>query len=92
MNGGPIDILKIDKGFIQEIVSASDEMPLVAAMISLAHTLGLEVVAEGVETDEQGHFLRMRGCELMQGYAFSRPIPAADFEALATKSLGSAVA
>ena len=72
----PIQTLKIDKSFVQEITSAAHHAPLLAAMIGLAHDLGLQVVAEGVETPEQGAFLRRRGCDFAQGFYFSRPLSA----------------
>ena len=76
----PIDTLKIDKSFVQEVTDERPEVPLLAAMVSLAHDLGLEVVAEGVETREQATFLRAQGCDMAQGYLFARPQSAADLE------------
>lgn len=82
----PIDTLKIDRSFVQRIRSRHDVAPIVAAVIALAHSLGMQVVAEGVETDEQAQFLRDHGCEQMQGFLFSHPLPAADVEALLRRS------
>jgi diguanylate cyclase (GGDEF)-like protein len=79
---GKVDTLKIDKSFLEDVRASDDDAPLVTAMISLGHSLGMEVVAEGVETAEQGAFLRRNGCDLAQGYFFSRPVPAQDFEDL----------
>jgi len=78
----PVDRLKIDRSFISEIRNEHDDAPLVAAMIGLAHRLGLAVTAEGVETPEQLAFLRHNGCDLLQGYLISPPVPTERFEAL----------
>ena len=72
----PIHTLKIDRSFVSEVHGPTDHAPLLAAMVGLAHDLGLSVVAEGVETLEQNDFLRRRGCDMAQGYLFSRPVPA----------------
>jgi diguanylate cyclase (GGDEF)-like protein len=69
----PIDTLKIDKSFVHEVTVDRPEVPLLAAMVSLAHDLGLTVVAEGVESREQVTFLRNQRCDLAQGYWFGRP-------------------
>jgi diguanylate cyclase (GGDEF)-like protein len=78
----PIDKLKIDRVFIDEIVSRPEDASIVRAIVSLAHSLRLKVVAEGVETPAQLAFLKTAGCDEYQGYHFSRPLPAADFECL----------
>jgi diguanylate cyclase len=78
----PIDKLKIDRVFIDEIVSRPEDASIVRAIVSLAHSLRLKVVAEGVETPAQLDFLKIAGCDEYQGYHFSRPLPAADFERL----------
>jgi EAL domain-containing protein (putative c-di-GMP-specific phosphodiesterase class I) len=78
----PIDKLKIDRGFISEIMSRSEDASIVRAIISLAHSLKLKVVAEGVESTEQLEFLKTLGCDQYQGYYYSRALPASEFEAL----------
>jgi len=78
----PIDILKIDKSFIEDVTTNPDDAALVMAIIALAHNLRLKVVAEGVETEEQLKFLQLLKCDEWQGYLFSKPVPAEDFEKL----------
>jgi len=78
----PIDTLKIDKSFVRDIPGDTDDAAIAGAVITMAHSLGLKVVAEGVETAEQLQFLREHNCDTMQGYYFSRPLPAEQFEAL----------
>ncbi len=70
----PINTLKIDRSFIDDIPDDVDSIAIVEVIITLAHTLKLEVVAEGVEQEVQADFLRNAGCEVMQGYLFSRPL------------------
>lgn len=82
----PIDVLKIDQGFIRDIPQSGDDMAISAAVIAMGHSMGLKVLAEGVETTEQLDFLRERGCDQFQGYLCSRPLPAEAFEALLRKS------
>jgi len=83
----PIDVLKIDQSFIRQISSDGDESVIVTAVIGLAKNLKLSVVAEGVETREELEFLRAQGCDEVQGYYFSRPVPAASFEALLSSGI-----
>ena len=82
----PIDKLKIDRVFIDEIVSRPEDASIVRAIVSLAHSLRLKVVAEGVETSAQLEFLKTAGCDEYQGYHYSRPLPATAFEALFRKA------
>jgi diguanylate cyclase (GGDEF)-like protein len=84
----PVDVLKIDKGFVQTITAANPDAPVVAALMSLAHQLGLEVVAEGVETAFQGGLLRRMGGHLAQGYFFSPPVDADAIDALVASPFG----
>ncbi|MGH0031942.1 MAG: putative bifunctional diguanylate cyclase/phosphodiesterase [Myxococcota bacterium] len=77
-----LDGLKIDRSFISEIGSDTESTELVAAIIAMAHVLGLEVVAEGVETHEQLAFLRYHGCDAVQGYLLGRPVDGNEFERL----------
>jgi len=78
----PIDKLKIDRGFINEVNSRSEDASIVRAIISLAHSLNLKVVAEGVESAEQLEFLKTLDCDQYQGFHFSPALPAAQFEAM----------
>ncbi len=78
----PIDALKIDQSFVKDLTVDVDDAAIVQSIILLAHSLRLQVIAEGVETTEQLAFLRTHGCDQMQGYLFSRPLDAAAFEQL----------
>ena len=77
----PVDTLKIDLSFVHNMTTGPQGLALVSTIISLAHALKLKVVAEGVETEEQLHLLRLLNCDEMQGYLFSKPVPAEIFEA-----------
>ncbi|WP_229219881.1 GGDEF/EAL domain-containing response regulator [Rugamonas fusca] len=78
----PIDVLKIDKSFVDDVTTNPNDAAIALSVISLAHNLNLRVIAEGVETREQVDFLAQRGCDEMQGYFFSRPVGAEAFTAL----------
>jgi len=75
----PLDVLKIDKTFIDDIPFLQGDMAITAAIIAMGHHLGFKVLAEGVETAEQLAFLRQHGCDIYQGYFCSKPVPASDF-------------
>jgi diguanylate cyclase (GGDEF)-like protein/PAS domain S-box-containing protein len=77
----PFDKLKIDRSFVKDIETDASDAAIASATIALAHTLGRKVVAEGVETRAQLDFLKQHGCDVIQGYYFSRPIPAGDVAA-----------
>jgi len=88
----PIDTLKLDQSFIQDSVKDRGTAAIVAGVIDMAHGLGLEVIAEGVETAEQRTLLFQDGCHIMQGYLFGRPVPAPEFEQLlVTKNKGESL-
>ncbi len=78
----PVDVLKIDRAFVSDLPGDEEDVALVEAIIAMAHSLGLKVVAEGVETEEQRVFLAGLGSEMMQGYHFSRPLDEQAFMAL----------
>jgi diguanylate cyclase (GGDEF)-like protein/PAS domain S-box-containing protein len=80
----PVDTLKIDQSFIHDALLNSNDGAIVRAIIAMAHSLGLQTIAEGVEETEQLDFLQQEGCHLYQGYLFSRAIPPEDFHALLT--------
>ncbi len=83
----PIDVLKIDKSFIQDVTTDADDASLVMAMVTLAHNLRLKVVAEGIETPEQLSFLNLLRCDEFQGYLYSRPLCEDEFYSLANNVL-----
>jgi EAL domain-containing protein (putative c-di-GMP-specific phosphodiesterase class I) len=78
----PVDTLKIDRSFIVTMLEDPGAMTLVQTIISLAHSLKLAAVAEGVETEEQARMLRLLRCDQMQGYLVSKPLPMAEMTAL----------
>ena len=81
----PLNSLKIDRSFVQDIPDNKDDMMITSAIISMAKSLHLKVIAEGVETEEQIAFLKERDCDMLQGYYFSRPVPADEFEKMLTR-------
>jgi diguanylate cyclase (GGDEF)-like protein len=83
----PADTIKIDRFLVAGLTSGTGDRALVAAVVELANSMGVATVAEGVETEEQLQILRELGCTLAQGYLFSRPVPAAEFEGLLDRSL-----
>ena len=78
----PLDTLKIDRSFIKDLPRDAEDAAIAKAIIAMAHSLKLAVVAEGVETVEQLAFLQQHGCELIQGFLFSRPVPAGEIPTL----------
>jgi diguanylate cyclase (GGDEF)-like protein/PAS domain S-box-containing protein len=76
----PVDRLKIDRSFVINMTEGPEGMALVSTVVNLAHALKMTVVAEGVETEEQSSLLRLLGCDEMQGYLFSKPVPGEIFE------------
>ncbi|MDP3839254.1 MAG: EAL domain-containing protein [Methylococcales bacterium] len=80
----PVDILKIDKTFIDDIPFLHGDMAITATIIAMAHHLGFKVLAEGVETQEQLAFLREQGCDMYQGYLYSKAVPADNFKKMLT--------
>lgn len=77
----PIDTIKVDRSFVRDIVNDPDDAAIVDAIVAMAHSLKLNVIAEGVETREQLEFLRQRKCQQAQGYYFARPLDVQQFEA-----------
>jgi EAL domain-containing protein (putative c-di-GMP-specific phosphodiesterase class I) len=76
----PLDTLKIDRSFVMDLENNSDDAAICAAIIAMAHNLDLKVIAEGVETQEQLNYLRDQGCDEIQGFLISKPLPASELE------------
>ncbi len=74
----PVDVIKIDREFINELETSDKSLALVEVIAKIAHTLDMEIVAEGIETEEQAEILTRLGCQLGQGFYFSRPVPMSD--------------
>ncbi|MEX0605735.1 MAG: bifunctional diguanylate cyclase/phosphodiesterase [Marinobacter sp.] len=83
----PVDLLKIDRSFITRVTERHDDAVITRAVINLAHNLGIQVAAEGVETEAQLNFLRSHRCDLAQGYLISRPIPADELMVLLKRNI-----
>lgn len=84
----PVDIIKIDRSFVQDMVKHSYDLSIVRAVIQVAHSLQMKVVAEGVETEEQLAILKREGCDRAQGYYFSKPLATEQFEQLVQQKKG----
>jgi PAS domain S-box-containing protein len=84
----PVDVLKIDRSLVSELPDDAESAGIVAAVTQLADNLGLQVLGEGIETEEQWHFLQDNGCSFGQGFHFGRPVPAEDISALALPTSG----
>ena len=87
----PIDTIKIDRSFVRDLAENEEDRAIATAIIAMGKALGLTVVAEGVETSEQDAFLRRRACDELQGYLFSKPVPADEIPPLLTPLDGIAV-
>jgi EAL domain-containing protein (putative c-di-GMP-specific phosphodiesterase class I) len=74
----PLDAIKIDRSFVKDVTTAADSRAIATAIIAMAHSLELSVTAEGVETELELGFLREQGCDEMQGFLFSPPVPSND--------------
>ncbi|HEY7164732.1 MAG TPA: EAL domain-containing protein [Candidatus Binatia bacterium] len=88
LNQLPLDELKIDRSFIKEIRSEFDEAPIVTAIVAMAHSLGLSVVVEGVETEAQLALVTRQGCDHYQGYLFSKPVTTEEFTGMLSQIAG----
>jgi len=82
----PVDHLKIDRAFVKDIASDPDDGAIVQTIIALGHKLGMRIVAEGVESEEQREYLYRSRCDEMQGFYFSKPLPASDFASMLADS------
>jgi EAL domain-containing protein (putative c-di-GMP-specific phosphodiesterase class I) len=82
----PVDHLKIDRAFIKDIATDPDDGAIVQTIIALGHKLGMRIVAEGVENEEQREYLHRSRCDEMQGFYYSKPVPATEFAALLSDS------
>ncbi|VEB41197.1 Bacteriophytochrome cph2 [Chromobacterium violaceum] len=82
----PLDTLKIDQSFVEGLPDDDDNAAIAEAILAMAKKLKFQVVAEGVESEEQAAFLEGKGCHVLQGYHFGRPLPAGEFAALAAGS------
>jgi len=85
----PVDELKIDRSFVQHLATDENDTAIVCSTIGLGHSLGLRVVAEGVEDERAWNLLAGMGCDVAQGYYLSRPLPASELDAWLSASLWS---
>lgn len=84
----PINILKLDRSFVRDIETDVNDAEICSATVALAHNLGIKVIAEGVETEVQRRYLEKLGCDYLQGYLFSKPLPAEEMTALLSNDIG----
>jgi len=82
----PVDVLKIDQSFVRDAISGPHDTEIIRAIVAMAHSLGLEMIAEGVEQQAQLDFLQQLGCHLYQGYLFSKAVPLDEFRTLLAQS------
>ncbi|RDK01004.1 bifunctional diguanylate cyclase/phosphodiesterase [Paraburkholderia lacunae] len=92
LNHFPIDLIKIDRSFIRDVPDSQSDAQIASAVIALGHSLGLEVVAEGAENQAHIDFLRNEGCDEVQGYFYSRPLPASDMTSFLSRRLDRGLA
>jgi diguanylate cyclase len=78
----PVSSLKVDRSFVRDLPHSAQDAAITRAIIAMAQSLKMEVVAEGIETPEQGEFLRANGCDKAQGFYYSKPLPAAQIREL----------
>ncbi|MCP4326380.1 MAG: EAL domain-containing protein [Alteromonadales bacterium] len=83
----PVNKLKIDQSFVRDLSEDDDDKAIIKSIISLANAMNLKVIAEGVETIEQKEFLQEKGCNEIQGYLYSKPIPADEIEIYLKKNI-----
>ncbi|MET4097526.1 EAL domain-containing protein [Arthrobacter sp. UYCu712] len=87
----PVDVVKIDKSFVSMLQTGVEKLPILTSMIHMARSLGLKVTAEGIETPAQARYLMEQGCDALQGYLFSRPVPESERQA-AVRNSAAAIA
>ncbi|CAI3794236.1 putative bifunctional diguanylate cyclase/phosphodiesterase [Pseudarthrobacter sp. MM222] len=88
----PVDVVKIDKSFVSMLRTGVEKLPILTSMIHMARSLGLKVTAEGIETPAQARYLMEHGCDALQGYLFSRPVPASERQNAVRKSAAAIAA